>query len=167
MKKLLIFFAVFFLFQIGTYGQKYEMVIEKTDGTTVVIKTEDIVKVFFREITTGKDDNQGGSYNLTDAEAISILQGKWTVVLTEYDEEEGDETWTEEWDFSENSVKITKPGAYVLNFVYTVKDGVLVLGPEDNREYHKFVSLTPTSFETSDADFFGGKQCIKMVGTKN
>lgn len=45
--------AIISLVQIGSFGQKkYEMVIEKTDGTETVINVEDIVRTYFRE----KDD---------------------------------------------------------------------------------------------------------------
>lgn len=45
--------AIISLVQIGSFGQKkYEMVIEKTDGTETVINVEDILRTYFRE----KDD---------------------------------------------------------------------------------------------------------------
>ena len=54
--------AIISLVQIGSFGQKkYEMVIEKTDGTETVINVEDIVRTYFREkdggYTTCPDGN--------------------------------------------------------------------------------------------------------------
>lgn len=54
MKRITLLFALVCLYHIAVFGQKkYEMVIEKTDGSTIVIKTEDIVRTYFREITSG------------------------------------------------------------------------------------------------------------------
>jgi len=54
MKKIVALFAMMFLYHIAVFGQKkYEMVIVKTNGTEVVIKTEDIVRTFFRERSEG------------------------------------------------------------------------------------------------------------------
>lgn len=52
MKRVFIAFALVILCHIAALGQKkYEMVIEKTDGTEVVISTDDIVRTYFREKT--------------------------------------------------------------------------------------------------------------------
>ena len=50
MKRTLTIVAIFCLIQSIAFGQKkYEMVIEKTDGTETVINVEDIVRTYFRE----------------------------------------------------------------------------------------------------------------------
>ena len=54
MKKIIALFALMCLSHIVVLGQKkYEMVVEKTDGTEVVIKTDDIVRTYFRERNEG------------------------------------------------------------------------------------------------------------------
>lgn len=56
MKRNIILFTVISLYHIAVFGQKkYEMVVEKNDGTEVVIKTEEIVRTYFREIS-GEDN---------------------------------------------------------------------------------------------------------------
>ena len=60
MKKIFTLLAVLSLCQTVAFGQKkYEMVVEKTDGTETVIKVEDIVRTYFRERTDigGEGDN--------------------------------------------------------------------------------------------------------------
>lgn len=50
MKRLFVVWAVASLCQIVAFGQKkYEMVVEKTDGTETAINVEDIVRTYFRE----------------------------------------------------------------------------------------------------------------------
>lgn len=68
MKRIITLLAIICMYHITVYGQKkYEMVIEKTDGTTVVIKTEDIIRTYFRE---SENNNNNSEY----AQAII---GKW------------------------------------------------------------------------------------------
>lgn len=81
MKRLIILFSIISLCQLASMGQKkYEMVIEKKDGTSVVIKTEDINRTFFREVTedsgnTGNDDSTPN----TNVD-LNMLCGKWEAV---------------------------------------------------------------------------------------
>ena len=57
MKRITLLFALVFLFCTTIIGQKkYEMVIEKTDGTETVIPTSEIVRTYFREITSNPDN---------------------------------------------------------------------------------------------------------------
>lgn len=57
MKRFILLLAVISLCQTAAFGQKkYEMVIEKTDGSEIVTNVEDIVRTYFREKNTG-DDN--------------------------------------------------------------------------------------------------------------
>lgn len=57
MKKIITLFALMCLSHIVVLGQKkYEMVVEKTDGTEIVIKTEEIIRTYFREIAGESTD---------------------------------------------------------------------------------------------------------------
>lgn len=81
MKRLIILFSIISLCQLASMGQKkYEMVIEKKDGTSVVIKTEDINRTFFREVTedSGNTDNDDSTPN-TNVD-LNMLCGKWEAV---------------------------------------------------------------------------------------
>lgn len=50
MKRILVLFTLVSLYHIVAFGQKkYEMVVEKTDGTKIIANTEDIVRTYFRE----------------------------------------------------------------------------------------------------------------------
>jgi len=50
MKRITLLFALISIYNIAVFGQKkYEMVIEKTDGSEVAINTEDIQRIYFRE----------------------------------------------------------------------------------------------------------------------
>lgn len=56
--KRFILLAVICLCQIAVFAQKkYEMVVEKTDGTDVVFNVEDIVRTYFRERSMPDPDN--------------------------------------------------------------------------------------------------------------
>ena len=66
MKRTIAIIAVIALCQVFAFGQKkYEMVVEKTDGTEVVINVEDIVRTYFRERSEGGGEEQ------------SFLVGEW------------------------------------------------------------------------------------------
>lgn len=81
MKRLIILLSIISLCQLASMGQKkYEMVIEKKDGTSVVIKTEDINRTFFREVTedSGNTDNYDSTPN-TNVD-LNMLCGKWEAV---------------------------------------------------------------------------------------
>lgn len=57
MKRIVILLAIVGLCHLNTFSQKkYEMVVEKTDGTETVFKVEDIVRTVFRERTDGAGD---------------------------------------------------------------------------------------------------------------
>lgn len=57
MKKIIIFLAFAALNHVCTLAQtKYEMVIEKTDGSEVTINVEEIIRTYFREINTGGEE---------------------------------------------------------------------------------------------------------------
>lgn len=72
MKRTITLMAVICLCNIVSFAQrKYEMVIEKTDGTEIVINTEDIVRTYFRERNEGNDNQEDanllGEYQECDA----------------------------------------------------------------------------------------------------
>lgn len=57
MKRIVTLLAIVGLCHLNTFSQKkYEMVVEKTDGTETVFNVEDIVRTFFRERTAGTGD---------------------------------------------------------------------------------------------------------------
>lgn len=62
MKRIFVLLAVVSLCQAMAFGQKkYEMVIEKTDGSEIVINVEDIIRTHFRE----RDSSPGGGGGTT------------------------------------------------------------------------------------------------------
>ena len=70
MKKAFLLLTVAGFFHAVAYGQKkYEMVIEKTDGTEVVIKTENVANISFRE----RDESEGPTNN------AGALIGTWAM----------------------------------------------------------------------------------------
>lgn len=57
MKKLFLFLAFAAFNHVFAFAQtKYEMVIEKTDGSEVTINVEEIIRTYFREIDTSGED---------------------------------------------------------------------------------------------------------------
>lgn len=76
MKRLYILAAIAILCQTAFSQKKYEMVVEKTDGTETIIKVEDIVKTYFRE----KDNENSDPEDNTPSEVIAVdlgLSVKW------------------------------------------------------------------------------------------
>jgi hypothetical protein len=60
MRKIFLLTAFTCLFTVFCHAQKkYEMVVEKTDGSNIVVNTEDIIRTYFRE-RTGGGNNEGG-----------------------------------------------------------------------------------------------------------
>ncbi len=83
MRKQLLLIALVWLFANVCQAQKkYEMVIEKTDGTNIVVNTEDILRTYFRERTGGD----------TPQPAVLDIVGTWNVY--EGDQEGLDGIWT-------------------------------------------------------------------------
>lgn len=75
MKKVLLL-AVISLWQMAVLGQKkYEMVVEKTDGTEIVTNVDDIVQVYFREISS--DDPTTDDTTLTAVDLGLPSGTKW------------------------------------------------------------------------------------------
>lgn len=153
MKRVIILFAFICLHHFVSFGQKkYEMVIEKTDGSTIVIKTSDIIKTYFREITSGNDDNQGGNNNNqggdNNNQIDKALVGVWHCVIYEsrssytigwkfdangncyYDEwgssrNEGEWDIPGKWNASNNLLTITwtdEEGTDIEKYTYTLED---------------------------------------------
>jgi hypothetical protein len=91
MKRITLLFALVCLYHIAVFGQKkYEMVIEKTDGSTIVIKTEDIARTYFREIEEN-NNNEG------DGEHDAGIVGIWYCVVIQ-----GGSSYTIGWRFDAN-----------------------------------------------------------------
>lgn len=79
MKRNIIQLVIICFCNITVFGQKkYEMVVQKTDGTETVISVENIVKTFFREIESSGEDPQNDfelvgntwCYGSTEEEAL-------------------------------------------------------------------------------------------------
>lgn len=80
MKRNFILFTLVSLYYIAAFGQKkYEMVVEKNDGTEIVINTEDIVRTYFREKNDGTTDDTEKPVAENAGEAIDLgLSVKWS-----------------------------------------------------------------------------------------
>lgn len=62
MRRLILFITLVWMSVTVCQGQKkYEMVVEKTDGTSITINVEDIARTYFRERNGGDDPGQGDS----------------------------------------------------------------------------------------------------------
>lgn len=57
MKRIVLLLTLVSIYHINVFSQKkYEMVVEKTNGTEIVIKTDEVVRVYFRETGGNSDD---------------------------------------------------------------------------------------------------------------
>ena len=83
MKKQLLLTTFLCLLSVVCQAQKkYEMVIEKTDGTNIVVNTEDIVRTYFRERTGGETPQHAaidivGTWYVYESD-VAGLDGIWT-----------------------------------------------------------------------------------------
>lgn len=165
MKRFVILFAIVCMHHFASFGQKkYEMVIEKTDGSTIVIKTSDIIRTYFREITSGDDDNQGGNNN---NQIDNALVGVWHCVVYEsgsyytigwkfdsngncYYDEWGNSRTEGEWDIpgkwnaSNNLLTITwtdEEGTDIEKYSYTLEDNgnKMLLTREGKNKTYEFI----------------------------
>lgn len=102
----------------------------------------------------GGDDED--SYNVTDENAVTLLQGTWDVKVTETDDE-GSETDEYVWEVEGNRIKMW--GSWG-NF--SVSNGKLLLSAY-NEEY-TFTKLTSTSFHCYGEDRYGYR--VDISGTK-
>lgn len=76
MKKLVTIFAMVLLCQTNVFGQKYEMVIEKVDGTTTVFNTEEILRVYFQ--INNEEDTQDDTIDKNSLSGVWYLKSeKW------------------------------------------------------------------------------------------
>lgn len=73
MKRLYILAAIAILCQTAFSQKKYEMVVEKTDGTETVINVEDIIRTYFRE-----KGNENKPDENTPGEA-TLVAGEYTI----------------------------------------------------------------------------------------
>ena len=171
MKRIIVLFVMVSMYHIVLFGQrKYEMVIEKTDGSEVVIKTEDISRTYFREISEGGgNDNQGGGNdnqggNQGNVDNPSALVGIWAQFHKEQAfvgyyigiklDANGDAAYTE-WSYGK-----TPDWNYTGGGKWTVKDNVLTLiAPNGSVAYSSFFTLSSDgntislSGDTTGGDF--------------
>ena len=79
MKRIVLLLTLVSIYHINVFSQKkYEMVIEKTNGTEIVIKTDEVVRVYFRETGgNGDNDNSGKNSDLYGIwyKNLEVLQG--------------------------------------------------------------------------------------------
>lgn len=84
MKKITLLIMLSVLCNLIALGQKkYEMVIEKKDGTSIAIKTEDIKRTFFREIQSEEGGDTGDTGDTGSKIDVSLLYGTWKCLSAE------------------------------------------------------------------------------------
>lgn len=84
MKKITLLIMLSVLCNLIALGQKkYEMVIEKKDGTSIAIKTEDIKRTFFREIQSEEGGDTGNTGDTGSKIDVSLLYGTWKCLSEE------------------------------------------------------------------------------------
>ena len=118
MKRVITILAFATLCQVSVLGQKkYEMVVEKTDGTETVFNVEDITRTYFREREQAEnhdsyssdDDDEGTPLNLQEASAEdlhrTLVNAVWSIRedIVEADEKD---SMTETWTFEEDGTLI-------------------------------------------------------------
>lgn len=85
MKRIFILYISICLYHITMFGQKkYEMVIEKTDGTEVVIKTDEIIRTYFRELTSGNDNLENGITTPWGGVITAPIEGVWILKFAQW-----------------------------------------------------------------------------------
>ena len=136
MKKITLLLVLVGLGHIVVWSQKkYEMVIEKTDGTSVIIKTEDIVKTFFREITSDADSQQKDfdlvgtwCYGSSEEDALGNLNDIEGYVF------KSDGTCTYFAIYNQGKNRETKAGTY------TYENGVLTIVTNETKRFNVAIS---------------------------
>jgi hypothetical protein len=163
MKRTTIILALLAFFHIATFGQtKYEMVIEKTDGSTVVINAEDIVRTYFRERNdgTGGEDScgGGGSTISTPSELVGIWAQYHTGGATAWYygiklNANGDAAYTE-WD-----TKSTPNWTYTGGAKWSVNGNVItIIAPNGSLAYSSAYTLSSNGKTiTLEGDTTGGR----------
>jgi hypothetical protein len=78
MKRIVTILIVFCLYNINAFGQKkYEMVVEKTDGTETVFNVEDIKRTYFREREVAEEEEDNSPQGV-EAVDLGLPSGiKW------------------------------------------------------------------------------------------
>ena len=143
MKKSLLLIILVWLSTFVCHGQKkYEMVVEKTDGTDIVINTEDIVRTFFRE-RNGGDTPDPGDFSIV---------GIWYVY--EADQQDIDGIWTFNSD-NTGTIKEFHDGNLEEEdkMTYTFSGNTLTIfleGEEDNPLVFNINIVSPTEFTWTD-----------------
>ena len=135
MKKISLLLAILSLCNIALWGQKkYEMVIEKTDGSSVVINVEEIVRTYFRVIE-GTDDPQG----TTDESRDSRFIGTWYQEssdgedITAYRFEADGKCYYNEWMKKQGAQPLKERGTWSTKDDFITID--LLKGGQDIRRY--------------------------------
>ncbi|MBQ4386381.1 MAG: hypothetical protein II822_02050 [Prevotella sp.] len=166
MKRTTIVFALLAFFHIAIFGQtRYTMVIEKTDGTTIEINTEDIARTYFRvrnEGTGGEGGGGGGSTISNPTELVGIWAQYYTSGATSWYigiklDANGDAAYTE-WD-----TKSTPNWNYTGGAKWSVDGNVLnVIAPNGSLA---FSSAYTISNDGNTLTFIGEPQgSIKLEG---
>ena len=143
MKKISLLFFMLWISASFCQGQKkYEMVVEKVDGTQIVVDTEDISCTFFREKTGGENPNP---------EDFSII-GVW------YAYEAGRHEIDAIWVFNDDhtgSIEDFSEGnfGHVDKMTYSFSNNTLVIyleGEEDDPLVFTITIVSPTEFTGTD-----------------
>lgn len=167
MKRIFIILAAIGLCQSAMFGQKkYEMVVEKTDGTEVVFNVEDIVRTYFRE------RENGGSGENTEE---NWMVGEWQECNSQgvlYDDATGTEVMHMRL-YSDNkgdwwSVTKGKVDDHRFSFTYSYTyDGnsymVTQTITSSSRPYEVGMSQT-TAVTYENGMFHGGEVYYKKIG---
>lgn len=167
MKRIFIILAAIGLCQSAMFGQKkYEMVVEKTDGTEVVFNVEDIVRTYFRE------RENGGSGENTEE---NWMVGEWQECNSQgvlYDDATGTEVMHMKL-YSDNkgdwwSVTKGKVDDHRFSFTYSYTyDGnsymVTQTITSSSRPYEVGMSQT-TAVTYENGMFHGGEVYYKKIG---
>ena len=125
----------------------------------------------FYSCSSSDDDEGNTAYTMTDEEAVTILQGSWNVITTEYDEEEGDVTDDWIWTFSGNNLRVYDVmgdrGEWDSTHSFKINNGIFTVGNGSNADAIKIISLTNNRFEFNDKGIDGREKItIKIVGTR-
>lgn len=147
MKRIVLLLTLVSIYHINIFSQKkYEMVVEKTNGTEIVIKTDEVVRVYFRETGgNGDNDNSGKNSDLYGIwyENLEVLQGEQIVAALRIDSETAL--------YNENTFTLLKSnpdeffGPKSGGGPYTI-EGNVIYGIRDGKKYEK----SRTEYELSE-----------------
>lgn len=161
MKRIYLFFFFVCLFQAILGQKKYEMVIDKTDNTSVIIKTEDIIRTYFREINHGtqSDFNLIGTwcYGSSEEDALGDLNNIEGYVFRT------DGSCTYFAIYNNGTGKEMKKGTY------TYEDGVLVTSMTTAYEWknNQWEMRSSYSGKTKRYSVYISGNCMTWTGDDN